>query len=387
MPRKKNLPPSPNTAATVRRSKRLEELTQEPKDSPTTGTPTTEQKTNKEKKTARTKSNSTAEKEKQQPQVEEGDESESSSDEESKTGRNEEESIETDDDSEKEWEEDNIASDNDLTKAVNKGQVRFAESYREVANRSKNKPVTEIQYQQRRLAIMVSIPEVDNNIDRLSHLVQEVNEMLKFARKNNTKFRLRPFDTDTIPKPSNKNLWRTRMIENDSSDFRKYCQGYYPFTPPRGGTYRLRINAVFDSKTSLPTLIENVTHDWGHQDGRSISDIKSQSIYDPVKIGYLMRATRYITHSYEMVDAMEWQAKQEGYKEVKFGISWGTIPSPVGGYDKETAVQAVIIETNKETQQKAVELLKQWYPLNPKKNQNHHILEISDSSLTKTTHQ
>ena len=387
MPRKKNLPPSPNTAATVRRSKRLEELTQEPKDPPTTGTPTTELETNKEKKTARTKSNSTAEKERQQPQVEEGDESESSSDEESKTGRNEEESIETDDDSEKEWEEDNIASDNDLTKAVNKGQVRFAESYREVANRSKNKPVTEIQYQQRRLAIMVSIPEVDNNIDRLSHLVQEVNEMLKFARKNNTKFRLRPFDTDTIPKPNNKKLWRTRMIENDSSDFRKYCQGYYPFTPPRGGTYRLRINAVFDSKTSLPTLIENVTHDWGHQDGRSISDIKSQSIYDPVKIGYLMRATRYITHSYEMVDAMEWQAKQEGYKEVKFGISWGTIPSPVGGYDKETAVQAVIIETNKETQQKAVELLKQWYPLNPKKNRNHHIPEISDSSLTKITHQ
>ena len=64
---------------------------------------------------------------------------------------------------------------------------------------------------------------------------------------------------------------------------------------------------------------------------------------------------------------MEWQAKQAGHPEVKFGISWGTIPSPVGGYDKDTAVQAVILETNKETQIKAVELLKAWYPLNPNK--------------------
>ena len=214
---------------------------------------------------------------------------------------------------------------------------------------------------------MVSIPEVDNNVDRLTQLVKEVNEFLKFARKNNSKFRLRPFDTNKAPNGNDKKQWRTRMIDNDSSDFRQYCQGYYPFTPPRGGIYRLRINAVMDKKIKLPSLIENVTHDWAHKDGRSLSDIKSQMIFDPVKIGYFMRATRYITHSYELVEAMEWQAKQAGHPEVKFGISWGTIPSPVGGYDKDTAVQAVILETNRETQIKAVELLKSWYPLNPNK--------------------
>ena len=276
----------------------------------------------------------------------------------------------TDDESEREWTDDeNIATAEDTANATKKGQIRFA-GYSEAAHRGRNKSVTEVQYQQRRLAIMVNIPEVDNNIDRLAHLVKEVNKLLKFARKNNSKFRLRPFDENKNPKGQDKTKWRTRMIDNDSADFRSYCQGYFPFTPPRGGTYRLRINAVFDKKVSLNTLIENVTHDWGNQDGRSISDIKSQMVYDPVKIGYFMRATRYLTHSYELVDAMEWQATQEGHKEVKFGISWGTIPSPVGGYDKNTAVQAVIIETNKETQPTAVELLKKWYPLNPKKKAN-----------------
>lgn len=272
--------------------------------------------------------------------------------------------------SENEWvDDDNAISPNDADHAAKKGEVRWADktTYKDAAQRNQHRPTTEIEFQQRRLAIMVSIPEVDNNVDRLSHLVKEVNEFLKFARKNNSKFRLRPFDTNKVPKSSDKNQWRTRMIDNDSADFRQYCQGYFPFTPPRGGIYRLRINAVMDKKVKLPSLIENVTHDWAHKDGRSLSDLKSQMIYDPIKIGYFMRATRYVTHSYELVEAMEWQAKQDGHPEVKFGISWGTIPSPVGGYDKDTAVQAVILETNKDTQVKAVDLLKSWYPLNPKK--------------------
>ena len=273
----------------------------------------------------------------------------------------------TDDDSENEWTDDeNVATEEDTEKAKNKGQVRFDKPYKEAALRGKSKKPQETLYQQRRLAVMINIPEVDNNVDRLSHLVREINEFIKFARKNNSKFRLRPFDANESPKGQDKNQWRTRMINNDSADFRSYCQGYFPFTPPRGGSYRLRINAVFDKKVSLSSLIENVTHDWGNQDGRSISDIKSQMIYDPVKIGYFMRATRYLTHSYELLDALEWQASQEG-QDVKFGISWGTIPSPVGGYDKNTAVQAVIIETNKESKIEATELLKKWYPLNPQK--------------------
>lgn len=155
---------------------------------------------------------------------------------------------------------------------------------------------------------MVSILEVDNNVNRLTQLVKEVNKFLKFAGKNNSKFRLRPFDTNKAPNGNNKKQWRTRMIDNDSTDFRQYCQGYYPFTPPRGGIYRLQINAVMDKKIKLPSLIENVTHNWSHKDGRSLPDLKLQMIYDPIKIGYFMRATRYITHSYKLVEAMEWQA-------------------------------------------------------------------------------
>ena len=254
----------------------------------------------------------------------------------------------------------------EVTANTNMGQVRFANTSYKDAVMSNSNEIKEIQYKQRRLAVMVSIPEVDNNVDRLHHLVLQLNNFLKFARKRNTKLRLRKFDDISKPNDKDKAKWRTRMIDNSSSDFKEYIHGYFPFTPPRGGMYRLRINTVMEEKVVMHDFIQNVTHDWGQKDTQSLSDIKAQKIWDPAKIGYLMRATKYITHSYELIDAMEGKAKAQGYTNIHFGISWGTIPSPVGGYDKDTAVQAVIIETNKETAMEAVKLLQKWYPLNPK---------------------
>ena len=259
-----------------------------------------------------------------------------------------------------------VASDEEADNSNKMGQVRFAEGTYKSAVTSNNNEVTEIQYQARRFAIMISIPEVENNVDRLRHLVLQVNDFVKFARKRNTKFRLRKFDNNSRPVHKDKSKWRTRMIDNSSADFQDYIYGYFSFTPPRGGTYRLRINAVLEEDVILHDFIQNVTHDWGQRDSRSISDIKAQKIFDPVKIGYLMRATKYITHSYELVTALEHSAKTQGFPNVFMGISWGTIPSPVGGYDKDTAVQAVILETNRETSTEAVKLLQKWFPLNPK---------------------
>ena len=223
-------------------------------------------------------------------------------------------------------------------------------------------------YRQRRLALMISIPEVDNNADRLDHIVLEVNQFLKAARKKNAHFRLRKFDEISHPDPKDRKNWRTKMTQDSSADFKEYIQGYYPFTPPRGGQYRLRLNTVMDASMPLATFLENVTHDWGQKDSRSISDLKAQRIWDPVKVGYLMRASRYITHSYELVDALEKAANAHNTSaKIYFGVSWGTIPSPVGGYDKETAVQAVMIETNKASLETAVALMKRWYPLDPSK--------------------
>ena len=239
------------------------------------------------------------------------------------------------------------------------GSVWFQEAEEAPQEQDMDTPST--RYRQRRLALMISIPEVDNNSDRLHHIVIEVNNFLKAARKKNAHFRLRKFEEINTPDPADRKQWRTKMNQDSSSDFKEYIHGYYPFTPPRGGQYRLRINTVMDNTEPLATFLENVTHDWGQRDTRSISDIKAQRIWDPVKIGYLMRASRYITHSYELVDALEKAANANSTaSKIYFGTSWGTIPSPVGGYDKETSVQAVMIETNKQSQEIAVALLKGW---------------------------
>jgi hypothetical protein len=84
-----------------------------------------------------------------------------------------------------------------------------------------------------------------------------------------------------------------------------------------------------------------------------------------------MRASRYVTHSYELVNALEKAANANSTaSKIYFGTSWGTIPSPVGGYDKDTSVQAVMIETNKNSLEVAVALLKSWYPLDPTRKAN-----------------
>ena len=246
------------------------------------------------------------------------------------------------------------------------GSVRFKDSYKEAVSQPAD-PSKAVTYMQRRLAIMIHIPEVDNNVDRLHHIVLEINEFVKAARHRNPKFRLRKFDDITTPSLSERTKWRTRLNQDSSSDFQEYVQGYYPFTPPRGGAYRFRINTVMDDKIPLSTFLEDVTHHWGQKDTRSISDIKAQKIWDPVKIGYLMRAPRFITHSYDLITALENTANRSSATKVFFGVSWSTIPSPVGGYDKSTAVQAVMLETNRHTVDAAIQLLRKWYPLDPKK--------------------
>ena len=244
------------------------------------------------------------------------------------------------------------------------GRVRFEQTAQETP--TQEPASTSKTYIQRRLALMISIPEVDNNTDRLHHIVTEVNTFLKAARKTHAYFRLRRFDDITPPDSKDRKNWRTKMNFDSSADFKEYIQGYYPFTPPRGGQYRFRLNTVLESSLPVATFLENVTHDWGQKDSRSISDLKSQRIWDPVKIGYLMRAPRYITYSNELVDALEKEANVNSTaSKVYFGTSWSTIPSPAGGYDKDTSVQAVMIETNKVSQETAVALLKRWYPLDP----------------------
>ena len=254
-------------------------------------------------------------------------------------------------------------------KPSSRGEVRFQDDQDSYADKTRQPadPTKAARYRNRRLAITVKIPEVDNNVDRLAHLANEVNEFIKAARtKKETKFRLRAIQDTSIPNYKDRKSWLTVLPKDSVSDFQQYVYGYFPFTPPRGGTYRLRINTVMDDSIELFKFITNVTHDWGHKDSRSISDLKSQGVWDPVKLGYFMRASRFVTHSYELVESLEKAAKKEGFN-IPFGISWGTIPSPVGGYDKDTAVQGVLIESNKANASEAVSLLHKWYPLNASK--------------------
>lgn len=249
-----------------------------------------------------------------------------------------------------------------------RGQLRFKTNKPEPSKSPTPTLQSPIHYRPRRLALTVKIPEVDSNQDCLFKIAATVNDFLKQAKKKNKHFRLRRFDDLSQPDPKQRTTWLTKVSNSSATDFMTYVYGYFPSANPRGGMFRLRINAVMDSASPLPRFLKDIMHDWGHN-SNFLADLKAQSIWDPIKIGYLMRAPRFLTHSYELLDALE-ESPQSTKHKIHFGISWATIPSPVGGYDKETAVQAVMIETNKSDVHKAVSLLKKWYPLNPKTKAN-----------------
>ena len=79
---------------------------------------------------------------------------------------------------------------------------------------------------------MISIPEVDNNSDRLQYIMSEINEFIKIARKKNRKFRLRKFNDSSSPKKEERTMWKTALTKDSSSQFKEYVHGYYSFTAP-----------------------------------------------------------------------------------------------------------------------------------------------------------
>ena len=240
----------------------------------------------------------------------------------------------------------------DSNNTGHRGQLRFNTNSSNT-HTTPSRIQSPITYRQRRLALTIKIQEVESNPDCLYKIAAEVNEFLKFAKKKNKHFRLRRFDDTSTPDAKDRTKWLTKVSNSSASDFMAYIYGYFPSANPRGGMFRLRLNTVMDATDPLPRLLKDLAHDWGHTDSRFIADLKAQTIWDPIKIGYLMRAPRYLTHSYEFVEAIESSPQAKKHK-IHFGISWSTIPSPVGGYDRETAVQAVMIETNKADLYKAV---------------------------------
>ena len=290
----------------------------------------------------------------------------------------EEESVNADDDEDEAEEDDPGTHD-----ARSIGVVRFTgvnktknnssdkstskESFSEVTKKLAKEGITPenvTAYCNYRFRITVAVTETEDAEQRLKLIIDEVNAFITAAIKLKVKFRLRLFSDTSKPEEADRKSWRTKIMENSTADLQKYTHGYWPRLKSFNGKYNLRVNAVFDSTMSLSDFLVNIEGTWGATNNRYIAFIKAQQIASPKRIGWLMRSCQELTKSFEILKAFEKGAEKEN-SNVKFGISWGTIPSPVGGYDKATSVQAIIIETNESDVAEASELLHKWYPLNP----------------------
>ena len=240
------------------------------------------------------------------------------------------------------------------------------ESFTTVAKKLAKDGLTEniTAYCNYRFRITVAVTETEDAEQRLKLIIDEVNAFITAAIKLKIKFRLRLFSDTSKPEDTDRKSWRTKILENSTADLQKYTQGYWPKLKSFNGKYNLRINAVFDSTMSLSDFLVNIEGTWGAKNNRYIAYIKAQQISSPKRIGWLMRSSQELTKSFELIKAFGKGAEKEN-SNAKFGISWGTIPSPVGGYDKATSVQAIIIETNESDVEEASALLHKWYPLNP----------------------
>ena len=208
-----------------------------------------------------------------------------------------------------------------------------------------------------RFACLFEIDRPESKSARTQILATELNKMLTAARDYVPKTFVRKYKEHLTPRENEKRDWITKFDKKKASDLNDFTFGFYGFQAPRGGLHRFLVQLIVPVDTNVSELIMNVNnHVWANKNGRRIMDIKEQALHSPKQVGWLFRSNYVMAASTELQDEFE---KRGG---IHFGVTFKSIPLRYGTkYNKDTAVKAICISTNKEDQETAWELLMEWY--------------------------
>ncbi len=243
-------------------------------------------------------------------------------------------------------------------------------------------------YTSRRLRFMISIAtpqskpdmftKINEQIIALVNLIHrafdrldESDEKPKNGKKKSKSFYLREYQDRSKPSYFNKGTrnWINNIKKTSSVDvINTYFQGSPKNTTTlvRKGSFYFRINAAFPTRYNIESILGEINCLIENTDTQQLSDILSQNVTDPVKIGALVRSHGKMTQS----DDLQNEIQAYMPKNVFIGLQFGNVPKPYGKsskqpYDKKNSIRAVIIETNQSTVNVATKYMLKLFP--PKK--------------------
>ena len=216
----------------------------------------------------------------------------------------------------------------------------------------------------RRVKISIEIKEPKDKEQRLKFLYAEVNQILKIGRKAVTSLQIRKFTDTRTPKSDQSKNWvsnfSTDKIEAD--DFCEFlAEGLKTWFPLDRTKFYFRATFVMPEKSSLSKMLEKLGHYLPNS--VKVSDSLSQLIYEPKKVGYLLRSNMKMTSSEEFINELNRVAHQYNPK-VHFGISYSEMKNPNGerAKDWKNAIKSILLETNENELREATDILLKIFP-------------------------
>ena len=248
------------------------------------------------------------------------------------------------------------------TKTGSNAKPRPTSTYAEVTAR--NKQALLPQFQAYRLTISFPIEKPPSKAKRMSAICKALNKFLIIAKSVSYKSRtvyIRKFKDHHSPKDTDKPDWIKEFDKTKIAHLVNYTHGFYPYQALQKRVFRLRLQAMIPIQDDPKELIMNTHELFSKSEDWRVQDLDAQNLHDPTDVGWLFRSSWRMTSSTELKDSIQEKANKSK-KAFALSLTSKTI-SPPGNYiyDKETAVNAVMVSCNAEDFQIATDFLFNQY--------------------------
>ena len=216
----------------------------------------------------------------------------------------------------------------------------------------------------RRVRVNLKIEIPPDKEARLVNLQDKINQILKLGRKTEPNLFLRNFERTGVPTDDEKHEW-VREFSSKELSANHFCeymsQGLNSWIPLDRNTFYFRTTLVFPATCRVEKVLDEISH--FIPDSCKISDLLSQEIFDPVKIGSLLRSNEKMTSTEGFLLELNRRARQMN-PDVRFGMSYSEMRRPNGerAKDWKKATRAVQLETNAHCMREATDIALRLFP-------------------------
>ena len=219
-------------------------------------------------------------------------------------------------------------------------------------------------WKQRRVRITLKIEVAKDKETRLLSLQQKANKILQLGQRVEPELYLRKFEETNIPMDQDRRDWVSQFSEKELSA-NHFCEhlahGLSSWIPLDRQTYYFRATLVTPMSCKLSKVLEEISH--FIPESCKLSNLLSQAIFDPVKIGNLLRSNEKMTSTEDFLNELNRRAHQIN-PAVNFGMSYSEMRRPNGerAKDWKKATRAVQLETNDCCMREATDIALRLFP-------------------------